>query len=278
MPGTLYVVATPIGNLEDMTFRAVRTLKEVALIACEDTRQTRKLLEHYSIPTRLISYHEHNERDRGAELMTMLEAGDSVALVSDAGTPLISDPGFRLVETAVARGVKVTPIPGASAAITALSAAGLETDSFRFVGFLPAKPSQRRREMEAWKTARETTILYEAPHRILGTLADIAEVLGPERRLVLGRELTKMHEEFLRGTAAELGADLAGRPAIKGEITLLVAPAPETPPEPTTDEDLRAEVAALVAGGAARMDAIKEVAARHGLGKRDVYRVMESEG
>ncbi len=276
MPGTLYVVATPIGNLEDMTFRAVRTLKEVALIACEDTRQTRKLLEHYSIPTRLISYHEHNERDRGAELMTMLEAGDSVALVSDAGTPLISDPGFRLVETAVARGVKVTPIPGASAAITALSAAGLETDSFRFVGFLPAKPSQRRKEMEAWKTARETTILYEAPHRILGTLADIAEVLGPERRLVLGRELTKMHEEFLRGTAAEIGADLAQRPAIKGEITLLIAPAPEMPPEPTTDEDLRAEVEALVDGGAARMDAIKQVAARHGLGKRDVYRVMES--
>ena len=276
MPGTLYVVATPIGNLEDMTFRAVRTLKEVALIACEDTRQTRKLLEHYTIPTRLISYHEHNERDRGAELMTMLEAGDSVALVSDAGTPLISDPGFRLVETAVSRGVKVTPIPGASAAITALSAAGLETDSFRFVGFLPAKPSQRRKEMEAWKTARETTILYEAPHRILATLADIAEVLGPERRLVLGRELTKMHEEFLRGTAPELHADLARRPAIKGEITLLIAPAPEPPPEPATDEDLRAEVEALVGGGAARMDAIKEVAARHGLGKRDVYRVMES--
>ena len=151
MPGTLYVVATPIGNLEDMTFRAVRTLKEVSVIACEDTRQTRKLLEHFTIATRLVSYHEHNERERTAELIAALETGGSVALVSDAGTPLVSDPGFRLVEAAVAQGITVTPIPGASAAITALSAAGLETDSFHFVGFPAAKPSQRRKH---WRSGR----------------------------------------------------------------------------------------------------------------------------
>jgi 16S rRNA (cytidine1402-2'-O)-methyltransferase len=274
MAGTLFVVATPIGNLEDMTFRAVRTLKEVAVIACEDTRQSRKLTEHFSIPTRLLSYHEHNERDRTDELIAMLEAGESVALISDAGTPLVSDPGFHLVETAVARGIKVTPIPGASAAMTALSAAGLETDSFRFAGFPAAKPSQRRKEIEEWKAARETVILYEAPHRILGTLADIAGILGPDRRLVLGRELTKLHEEFLRGTAREIHAELERRPAIKGEITLLIAPAPEPVAGPVGDADLRAEVDALVAVGTPKMDAIKQVASRHGLGKRDVYRVV----
>ena len=276
MPGTLYVVATPIGNLEDMTFRAVRTLKEVAVIACEDTRQTRKLLAHFAIATRMVSYHEHNERERTAELLTELESGGAVALVSDAGTPLISDPGFRLVQAAVAHGITVTPIPGASAAMTALSAAGLETDSFRFVGFPAVKTSQRRREIEEWKDLRETVILYEAPHRILATLTDIADVLGPERRVVVGRELTKMHEEFLRGTAREVHDNLAGRPVIKGEITLLIAPAPEVAVEPAADTDLRAEVAGLVASGAAKMEAIKQVAAKYGLGKRDVYKVMES--
>jgi 16S rRNA (cytidine1402-2'-O)-methyltransferase len=276
MPGTLYVVATPIGNLEDMTFRAVRTLKEVALIACEDTRQTHKLLAHFAIATRMVSYHEHNERDRTSELIAALQAGDSVALVSDAGTPMVSDPGLRLVQTAIAQGITVTPIPGASAVIAALSAAGLETDTFHFVGFAAAKTSQRRKEIEAWKSAHETVILYEAPHRILATLSDIAEILGPERRLVLGRELTKLHEEFLRGTATELYAELERRPAIKGEITLLIAPAPETPPEPVEEADLRTEVDGLVTAGVSRMDAIKQVAQRHGLGKRDVYRAMES--
>ena len=280
MPGTLYVVATPIGNLEDMTFRAVRTLKEVALIACEDTRQTRKLTGHFAIATRLMSYHEHNERDRTAELVAMLESGDSIALVSDAGTPLISDPGFTLVSAAVERGIRVVPIPGASAAMTALSAAGLATDAFRFVGFLPPKTSQRRKELEAWKELRgETVILYEAPHRIAATLADIADVLGPERRLVLGRELTKLHEEFLRGPAREIQAELERRPSVKGEITLLIAPAPESAPvEPASESELRAQVEAAVASGVSKMDAIKQVAARHGLGKREVYRVMEADG
>lgn len=275
MAGTLFVVATPIGNLEDMTFRAVRTLRESSVIACEDTRQTLKLLEHFSIPTPLVSYHEYNERERTAELIARLEAGESVSLVSDAGTPLISDPGFRLVQTAVARGITVTPIPGPSAAITALSAAGLDSDAFHFVGFLPPKPSHRRKQIESWKDAGETVILYEAPHRILLTLADLAEILGPDRRLVLARELTKLHEEFLRGTAAEILAELERRPSVKGEITLLIAPAPEREPEPATDDGLRAEVASLVAAGVPKMDAIKQVAARHGLGKRDVYRVTE---
>lgn len=275
MSGMLYIVATPIGNLEDMTFRAVRVLKEAAVIACEDTRHTRKLTEHFGIATPLVSYHEHNERDRAAELLERLDAGDAVALVSDAGTPLISDPGFRLVEQAAARGVTVVPIPGASAALAALSAAGLATDTFRFVGFPSAKASERRRQMEEWKLSRDTTILYEAPHRILATLEEMSTVLGAERRIVLARELTKLHEEFLRGTVAEVRETLAQRPAVKGEITLLIAPAPDEAP-PTGPRDLPAEVAALVAAGVPRMDAIKQVAYRHGVGKRDVYRLIES--
>lgn len=276
MPGTLYVVATPIGNLEDMTFRAVRILKEVALIACEDTRQTRKLTEHFGIPTRMTSYHEHNERDRTAELLAMLAAGDSIALVSDAGTPLISDPGFRLVEGAVAAGFTVTPIPGASAALAALSAAGLDTASFRFAGFLPPKLNARRKAIEVWKDAPETVILYEAPHRILETLEDLAAVLGVERRVVVARELTKLHEEFLRGTAGSVRAELARRAAIKGEITLLVAPAPPAPAPVAEEGNIRGEVDALIAAGEPRMDAIKRVAQRYGLGKRDVYRMIEA--
>jgi 16S rRNA (cytidine1402-2'-O)-methyltransferase len=277
MFGTLYVVATPIGNLEDMTFRAVRTLKEVSVIACEDTRQTRKLLEHFSIATRLVSYHDHNERERTGELIAALEAGSSIALVSDAGTPLVSDPGFHLVQAAVARRIPVVPIPGASAAMAALSAAGLATDGFCFAGFLSPKTSQRRKELEAWKQEPLTVILYEAPHRILATLTDIAEVLGPDRQIVIGRELTKLHEEFLRGSATQLHDELARRAAIKGEMTVLIGPAPPQPLEPATDAGLRAEVDALIEQGTPRMDAIKQVAARHGLGKRDVYKVIEGE-
>lgn len=276
MPGTLYVVATPIGNLEDLTFRAVRTLKEVSLIACEDTRQTRKLTEHFGIATRLTSYHEHNERDRAAELIAMLAAGDSIALVSDAGTPLISDPGFRLVEAAVTAGIAVVPIPGASAALAALSAAGLDSASFRFLGFLPPKPNARRKAIEAWKDAAETVILYEAPHRILETLEDLAAVLGPGRPIVVARELTKLHEEFLRGQVDSVRANLAGRATIKGEITLLIGPAPPAPAPVADEANVRAEVEALIAEGEPRMDAIKRVAQRYGLGKREVYRMIES--
>jgi len=267
MSGRLYVVATPIGNLEDITYRAVRVLGEADLIACEDTRQTRKLLDHYGIGRPTVSYHEHNEAERTAELMARLREGAVIALVSDAGMPLISDPGFRLVRAAVAEGVRVEPVPGPSALLPALAASGLETDAFHFAGFLPPKRGQRARALEQLRGERATLIFYEAPHRILETLAAIEEVLGP-RPVVVARELTKVHEEFLRGTAAELRAQLAARDAVKGEITLLVgreavAPADDTP--------LAEAVDSLMRSGVARMDAIKQVARRRGLAKREVY-------
>src|SRR4051812_14845955 len=196
----LYVVATPIGNLEDMTHRATRVLSEVDLIACEDTRQTRKLLDHYGIKTALTSYHDHNETARAKELAERMVGGTNIALVTDAGTPLISDPGFRLVRAALDAGVKVVPIPGVSAVVTALSGAGLGTDQFHFGGFLPAKPGQRRAALAAVKYEASTAVFYEAPHRILEALADIEAELGPTRPVVVARELTKMYEEFIRGT------------------------------------------------------------------------------
>ncbi len=208
MPGTLYLVATPIGNLEDITLRALRILREeVAAIACEDTRQTQKLLAHYAIRQSLLSYHEHNEASRTAELLEMLAEGTSVALVSDAGTPLVSDPGFRIVSAAVAAGVKVVAIPGASALLCALTASGLPVGSFLFGGFLPAKSHARRERLASLLGQRTAVVLYESPHRILDTLADIADILG-ERQVVAARELTKLHEEFLRGTAAEFERSL----------------------------------------------------------------------
>ena len=219
--GTLHIVATPIGNLEDITYRAVRILGEVDIIACEDTRQTRKLLERYGISKPLVSYHEHNEAARSEELLGDLLAGKSIALVSDAGTPLIADPGYRLVERAREQGVAVSPIPGPSALLAALSASGLPTDSFHFSGFLPYKKGRRRRLLEQLKSLASTLVFYETPHRILETLEDVAEVLGP-RQVVLAREITKLHEEFLRGTAAELRDALRTRPSIKGEFTLMI--------------------------------------------------------
>lgn len=267
MPGRLYLVATPIGNLEDITYRAVRVLGEVDLIACEDTRQTRKLLDHYAISRPTISYHEHNEAKRAAELAERMSAGATVALVSDAGMPLVSDPGYRLVRAAIAAGIPVEPIPGPSAALTALAGSGLPTDTFHFAGFLPAKSGQRARVLEALKEEPATLIFYEAPHRVLETLEAIAQVLGP-RPVVAARELTKVHEEFLRGTAAEVQAQLAARGSIKGEFTLLVgkavAPAPDDTPVGEAVEE-------LVRAGAARMDAIKQVARRRGLSKREIY-------
>ncbi len=220
MAGTLYVVATPIGNLEDITYRAVRILAEVDLIACEDTRLTRKLLNRYGIHKTLLSYHEHNEQRRALELLGRLERGDSIALVSDAGTPLISDPGYRLVSRAAELGIRIVPIPGPSALLAALSAAGLPTDSFLFLGFLPPKASKRRKALERLRNSGATVVLYEAPHRILDTLADVAAVLG-DPPVVLARELTKLHEEFLRGPASAVARRLAERPSLKGEFTLL---------------------------------------------------------
>lgn len=273
MPGTLYVVATPIGNLEDFSPRAVHVLKEVSLIACEDTRHTRKLLEHFGINTHLVSYHDHNERDRSAELAARLTSGDSVALVSDAGTPLISDPGYRLVEAALEAGATVVPIPGANAAIAALSASGLPPDAFYFGGFLAPKEGQRRRQLEQGAPLAATLIFYEAPHRILETLEEI-ETICPHRPVVLARELTKLHEEFLRGSAAEVRAALAARPAIKGEFTILLGK-PVEPEGPPDARPIPEAVAALEREGLSRMDAIKRVARDRGLPKRDVYNQVE---
>ena len=221
--GTLFVVATPIGNLEDITLRALRVLKEADLIACEDTRQTQKLLSHYGIEKSPVSYHEHNEAERAAELVAKLEQGTKVALVSDAGMPGISDPGYRVVALAVERGIAVVPIPGAVAFATALAASGLATDAFRFNGFLPAKSGQRKEALEGILSSLLTEIFYEAPHRLIDSLRDIVAVLGAERPVVAARELTKIHEEFVRGSAGEVLRVFEERVGeVKGEIVLLI--------------------------------------------------------
>src|SRR5215469_6217830 len=220
---TLYLVATPIGNLEDITLRALRVLKEVDLIACEDTRQTQKLLSHYGIQTRTVSYHEHNEMTKAAELVVDLEGGAKIALVTDAGMPGISDPGFRLIALAIRHHVPVVPIPGASAFLAALVASGLPTDSFRFSGFLPAKSGQRRKLLESVRESPRTQVFYEAPHRLLETLAEVIEFMGTERYVVVAREVTKLHEEFLRGRVVDVFQELQKRGEVKGEITLLIA-------------------------------------------------------
>lgn len=266
--GTLYVVSTPIGNLEDITLRALRVFKEADIVACEDTRQTRKLLDHFGIATKAVSYHEHNEASRAGELVDRLRGGECIALVTDAGTPLVSDPGYRLVRAAVDAGLPVVPIPGASAALGALAAAGLATDEFRFCGFLPPKSGQRRKTLEALVSETCTLVFYEAPHRILDALSDVEAVMG-SRPVVVARELTKLHEEFLRGTAAEIRSQLAARASVKGEITLLIGKGEAI----VTDETpLSESVAALEAQGVPRMDAIKQIARERGLSKRDVYK------
>jgi 16S rRNA (cytidine1402-2'-O)-methyltransferase len=223
----LYLVATPIGNLEDITLRALRVLKEVDVIACEDTRQTQKLLNHYAIVTRTTSYHEHNEITKAAELIKEMQEGASVALVTDAGMPGISDPGYRLITLAIRHHVPVVPVPGASAFLAALVASGLPTDSFRFSGFLPAKRGERGSVLERIKSSPRTQVFYEAPHRIVEALEDVVEVLGASRHVVVAREVTKMHEEFLRGRASELLETLKARSTVKGEITLLIGKAEE---------------------------------------------------
>jgi 16S rRNA (cytidine1402-2'-O)-methyltransferase len=265
--GSLYIVATPIGNLEDITYRAVRVLREASLIACEDTRQTRKLLDHYGIAKPTISYHDHNEMERSQELVARMLAGDSVALVTDAGTPLVSDPGYRLVNAAILNGIPVLPIPGPSAALAALAGSGLPTDAFHFGGFLPHKSGARAKVLEALAGEEATLVFYEAPHRILEALEAIEETLGA-RPVVVARELTKVHEEFLRGQAGEIRAQLAARDAVKGEFTILVGKATEPPADDTPMDEA---VEALVREGAPRMDAIKQVARRRGLSKREVY-------
>jgi 16S rRNA (cytidine1402-2'-O)-methyltransferase len=270
MPGVLYVVSTPIGNLEDITYRAVRILKEADWIACEDTRTTRRLLDHYGIPTRTLSYHEHNETNRTEDLVARLEQGETGALVSDAGTPLLSDPGYRVVRAAVEKGIRVEALPGPSALLAGLVVSGLPTDQFHFGGFLPAKQGQRTRVLESLREEPATLIFYEAPHRILESLEDIAATLG-EREVVVARELTKFHEEILRGTPTEIRATLEGRDSIRGEFVVLIAKATaplhdDTPPEEAVE--------ALIRAGVSRMDAMKTVARQRGLSKRDVYKLV----
>ncbi|HEX3681897.1 MAG TPA: 16S rRNA (cytidine(1402)-2'-O)-methyltransferase [Bryobacteraceae bacterium] len=270
----LYLVATPIGNLEDMTFRAIRILRdEVDSIACEDTRQTQKLLRHYDIRKPLISYHEHNEAARTSDILAALERGESVALVSDAGTPLVSDPGYRVVTAAIEHGFPVIPIPGASAALTALAASGLPTDEFRFIGFLPSKAGARRKALEQLANENATVIAYDSPHRILETLADMAEILGA-RPVALARELTKIHEEFLRGTAQSIREQLAQRSAVKGEMTLLIGRSEKR----AAIADPLAEIQRLEREGLDRMEAIKAVAKQMGLPKRELYRLVTEQG
>ncbi|HEY6969737.1 MAG TPA: 16S rRNA (cytidine(1402)-2'-O)-methyltransferase [Candidatus Angelobacter sp.] len=272
--GVLYVVATPIGNLEDITYRAVRVLKEADLIACEDTRQTRKLLDHYGIEKPMVSYHEHNEMERARELAAKLEAGAIVAQVSDAGMPGISDPGYRLVKLAVERGIPVIPVPGASAVIAALAASGLPTDAFEFRGFLPAKAGQRRTALEQMRGLEHTVVFYEAPHRIAETMEDILQILGGRRPVVIARELTKLHEEFIRGMAMDVLENVRGR-ELKGEITLLIGKA-ETAEPAASGLDLRSQVEQVMRKQ--KLDeksALKFLAKELGVSKSELYRELQ---
>jgi 16S rRNA (cytidine1402-2'-O)-methyltransferase len=277
-PG-LYLVATPIGNLEDITLRAVRVLKEADVIACEDTRQTQKLLSHYGVATRTVSYHEHNEMTRAAELVLDLERGARVALVTDAGMPGISDPGFRLISLAIRHHVPVVPIPGASAFLAALVASGLSTDSFRFSGFLPPKSGQRRQVLESIKDSPRTQLFYEAPHRVKEAVEDIVAILGRERPLVIAREVSKIHEEFLRGRAGEIQKILNARGEIKGEITLLIGKAEETerrvvPGAPRVNVRQRLEQM-MTAEKLDEKAALKRVAKEMGVSKSEAYRELQ---
>ena len=276
----LYLVGTPIGNLEDITLRALRVLKEVDVIACEDTRQTQKLLNHYAIAARTTSYHEHNEMMKSAELVKEMQEGASVALVTDAGMPGISDPGYRLITLAIQHRVPVVPIPGASAFLAALVASGLPTDSFRFSGFLPAKRGERRAALEAAKGSPRTQVFYEAPHRIVETLTDVVEVLGPDRPVVVAREVTKLHEEFLRGRAREVLENLKARAAVKGEITLLIGMAEEGEAGVGTGVLARPSVRQRVKQIMAeeKVDekaALKKVAKERGVSKSEAYRELQ---
>lgn len=268
MSGTLYLVATPIGNLEDITLRALRILKEVDLIACEDTRHSRKLLNHYGITTALTAYHQHNEEPKAERLLEKLQNGKSIALISDAGTPGISDPGYRIVVACRNAGLSVVAIPGPSALISALAISGLPTDSFTFAGFLPAKSTARREALARLRAESRTTLFYEAPHRLGETLAEIVAELGEGREVAVARELTKMHEELVRGRAGEVQSHFAAH-EIKGEIVLLIGPATDAgTPTMTVKEAL----AQLLSEGMLLRQAVKQVAKAYGLPGDEVYK------
>jgi len=276
--GKLYVVGTPIGNLEDITLRAIRVLKEVDLIACEDTRRTQKLLNAYKILTPTISYHQHNEMTRAPELIIQMEEGSSIALVTDAGMPGVSDPGFRLVHLAVRHSIPVIPVPGASAFVAALAASGLPVDKFRFLGFLPSKKGERRKALEELKDALRTLVFYEAPHRLLDMLKDARDVLG-DREVVVAREVTKVHEEFVRGTLATALEYWKRRP-VKGEITVLIGlPAPSDANGSTSHAaSIITDIQTVMAQR--KLDeraALKIVARARGVSKSEAYRMLQTE-
>jgi 16S rRNA (cytidine1402-2'-O)-methyltransferase len=280
MPGTLFIVSTPIGNLEDITQRALRVLREADLIACEDTRHTRKLLNHFNINTKTISYHEHNERERAEELCKLLEDGQSIALVSDAGTPLISDPGFRIVNLAAEKGIQVTPIPGATAFVAGLAASGLASDQVLFAGFLPARANARRAKLEELRASTATLIFYEAPHRIAAALRDAVDVLG-DRQAVIARELTKMHEEFVRGRLREL-AEKFNQQGVRGEMILIIGGAQSdhaihSNNQITAAVRLAERIRALEAEGNDAKAALKKAARELGLKRDEAYRIRESQ-
>ncbi|PYS93702.1 MAG: 16S rRNA (cytidine(1402)-2'-O)-methyltransferase [Acidobacteria bacterium] len=277
-PGTLYLVATPIGNLEDITARALRVLSEVDLIACEDTRHTRKLLTHFRIQTKTISYHEHNERERATKLCALIASGTNIALVSDAGTPAISDPGYRLVRAAIEHNIRVVPVPGPTAFVAALIASGLPTDEFFFGGFLPSRTSARRARLAILRTLPVTLIFYEAPHRIAQTLTDAREILG-EREACVTRELTKLHEEIARGRLSDLAAHFGNEQSARGEMVLVidrrVIADDTTAHEPTPS--IATLVAALEAEGLDSRAALKRAARAVGLTRAEAYRRLVAE-
>jgi len=272
--GTLYVVATPIGNLEDITLRALRVLKEVDVIAAEDTRHTQILLSHYGIRTPLTSYHEHNEKTKARQLMSRLERGEQIALVSDAGTPAISDPGYRLAVEAIRGGIPVIPIPGASALTAVLSAGGLPTDRFVFEGFLPAKKQERRARLRALSSETGTLAIYEAPHRLTETLNDLAEILG-DREIVLAREVSKVHEEFLRGRLTEVAKQIAGR-EIKGELTLLIGGSRGQ--SEVSQEQIEKEIRKLKDDGLRVKEIAEILGEKYGYPKKEIYRLALTQG
>lgn len=275
MAGTVYLVATPIGNLKDISERAIETLRNADIIACEDTRHSRKLLDHYGISGKLISYHEHNEEKRSSEFEVYLREGKSIAVISDAGTPGISDPGSRLVSRAIESGVDVVAIPGATAFVSAAIISGLPTDSLFFGGFLPSRKGERRRRLEETKNIPATLVFYESPHRIAGSLADCRDILG-DRRAALARELTKLHEEVIRGTLSELAARTSGASA-KGEFVLVIerATAKAATAEQTTLGD---RVEELIAEGMERKAAMKAAAREFGLSRSEAYRQLQTGG
>jgi 16S rRNA (cytidine1402-2'-O)-methyltransferase len=269
MPGILYIVATPIGNLEDITLRAIRTLKEADVIAAEDTRHTQVLLKHFAINTPLTSFHDHNERTKTAQLVTRLERGESIALVSDAGTPAISDPGYRLVVAAIGAGIRVIPIAGPSALIAALSAAGLPTDGFDFRGFLPARKQERRSKLQELRDGRYTMVFYETPHRLQESLDDVREILG-DRRMVLAREVTKLYEEFLRGRISEVIGEVSRR-EIRGEMTLVIEGCSDS--NAASEEALLDEIDKLKGEGMRIKEIAEIIGEKYGYSKREIYRL-----